>query len=692
METNYIIVRLLDELLKAGGSIPTERLMQHLELTRRTLQYNLGKLNDDLRELGFPQAALTDDRLLLDVSREGEIRAALLECDRPDPSYILSQDERKTLILLAVGLAREDVSLAFLTDVLQVSKNTVMTSLNQLRGDLKKLGVSVVAMQKSGYALRAGEFVIRCLLYEHLIQPQTRQMRACVDQLLLTSIRGENAAPEEKEQLFSAVASGVRSASAETGLDLSYDSVQELSCAVLMILCRTGRGEIRIDDRDLAESAEYRASGLIAEALARAGIDFPAAEKYFLTAVLMSAKKYDSFYLTQGQHTVLDDFIDELIDSFELCACLALADKKELKRKLMLHIRPMYYRIKYHIKSDVRYAYNIQREYPDIFRYTQTAVRVSESILGVFIPDEDVAFLCVYFVSWLVNHSTETVPKSGNILIVCGAGVGTSLFVHHQITEILGREYQIDIQDLGGFVPADITKYDLVLSTVPLPIQAPNVIAVSPMLSERDKEMLLNWHFSERQIHSMPYLDELLALISESAIITDRPQLISSLRKYLSENFAHSLRPGLRDVLTPAGVRIHEGAYDRKTAVALAVQPLVESGAAAPGYGEAILDAMGENGIYPLLAPGILLAHAKPDASVRRVGLTVSVFRRGVALSERQAPVHTVFTLCTPDNAAHTCVIRDLTRLLGDRDLLRRLQQADFADETALWRKLTREE
>ncbi len=691
METNHIIIQVLDELLKAGGSLPLNRLAQRLSLSRRTLLYNLSKLNDDLHELGLPQAALTDDRLVLDMARAGEIRALMLDCDRPDPNYVLSQEERKTLILLAVGLAREGVSLTFLTEFLQVSKNTVMASLNQLRDELKALGVSIEAVQRSGYSLRAGELVIRSLLYEHLIQSQTRQMRICVDRVLLTAAFGENVKAEDRERLFPVVSACVRGASEQAGLDLSYNSVQELSYALLMILCRAGRGEIRIEDRDLRESAEYRACAMITAALAEAGIDFPPSEESFFAVMLMSAKKYDSFYLTRTQSTVLDDFIDELIDSFELYACLALENKTELKRKLMLHIRPMYYRIKYHIKSNMQHAYTIKSEYPDIYRYTRSAVSTSESILGVHVPDEDVAFLCVYFVSWLVNHASENVPKSGNILIVCSAGVGTSLFVHHQITELIGSGYEIAIQDLGSFSPAEIARYDLVLTTVTLPVQAANIIQVNPSLSDRDKELLLNWHYSEQQPHDSPYLEDMLSLISECAIITDRPRLVSAMRKYLSENFASAVRPGLRDVLSPREVCVYPDACTLEEAIGLAVQPLAENGSVDPDYGSAVLSAMRDRGLYPVLAPGILLAHAKPDRSVRRVGMSVSVFRRGVVLSPREEPVYTIFTLCTPDNAAHVCVVRDLTRLLGDKLLLARLQKAEFEDSAQLFRELTRE-
>ena len=694
METNYIIIRLLEELLRSDGSLPLERPMQRLGITRRTLLYNLNKLNVALHGKGLPQISLIDEHLQLDLSRAGEIRTALLDSDQTDPAYVLSQEERKTLILLAIGLLRDDVSLSDLTEHLQVSKNTAMTSLNGLRNDLKELGVSVVVIQRSGYSLRAGEFVIRCLLYEHLIQPMTRQLRLRVDPLLVRSICGESARPEERDRLFFTVSSCIRSASLQVGLDLSYNSVQDLSYAVLMILCRTGRGELHMEDRELMESAEYRASGLIAESLTAAGITFPPEEKSFLTAVLMSAKKFDSFYLQQEQPTILDEFIDELIDSFELCACLVLDNKAELKRKLMLHIRPMYYRIRYHIKnhfkSDLQYAYNIQKEYPDIYRYTQSAVRVSESILGVSIPEEEVAFLCVYFVSWLVNHSTQTVPGSGNILIICGAGVGTSLFVHHQITELLGHDYEIDIRDLGDFTPESVEAYDLVLSTVPLPAESPNIILVNPILSGRDKETLLNWQYSARQSGSSPYLEELFSIISESAIITDRPKLMSSLRKYLSTNFAYAQRASLHDVLTPRGVRLYEGKRNRREAIMLSAQPLVDSGAVPPDYAEAILSAMEERGVYPLLAPGILLAHSKPDSAVRRVGLSVSVFREGLTFSG-EVPVHTIFALCTPDNAAHVSVIRDLSRLLSDRELLRRLQVAEFSDEEEIWLALIQE-
>ncbi|MEX2562421.1 MAG: PTS sugar transporter subunit IIA [Nitriliruptoraceae bacterium] len=136
--------------------------------------------------------------------------------------------------------------------------------------------------------------------------------------------------------------------------------------------------------------------------------------------------------------------------------------------------------------------------------------------------------------------------------------------------------------------------------------------------------------------------------------------------------------------------RVRRPADDWRAAIHLACEPLVEVNAVASGYPDRCVAMVEEHGPYIVLAPGIALAHARPEDGVEVACLAVVTLTEAVDFGhEANDPVDVVFAFGSPDADQHVGMLSELARHLID-GLADRLRQADDdADATMLLRRVT---
>lgn len=113
--------------------------------------------------------------------------------------------------------------------------------------------------------------------------------------------------------------------------------------------------------------------------------------------------------------------------------------------------------------------------------------------------------------------------------------------------------------------------------------------------------------------------------------------------------------------------RVAVVADDWRHAIRLAVEPLVRGGVVEPRYVDACVAILEEHGPYVVIAPGIALAHARPEDGVRAIGLSVVVLGRAIAFGHpSNDPVDLVFAFASPDRDRHSALLAALSRCLLD--------------------------
>jgi PTS system ascorbate-specific IIA component len=123
-------------------------------------------------------------------------------------------------------------------------------------------------------------------------------------------------------------------------------------------------------------------------------------------------------------------------------------------------------------------------------------------------------------------------------------------------------------------------------------------------------------------------------------------------------------------------------APDWRAAVRAAGSALVASGAAKPGYSDAMVRMIEEHGPYVVIAPGLALAHARPDDQVTADGLAIVTLASPVTFGHpHNDPVRVVLGLAVESVGGHLESIADIANVFNDSRVIGALAAATTPDE-----------
>ncbi len=133
----------------------------------------------------------------------------------------------------------------------------------------------------------------------------------------------------------------------------------------------------------------------------------------------------------------------------------------------------------------------------------------------------------------------------------------------------------------------------------------------------------------------------------------------------------------LTQYLTPAVIELQVEADSWETAVTAAGSLLVKVKKCTPGYVQAMIAAVREMGPYIVLAPGLALAHARPEDGVLAMGISLVTLKNPVEFgSEANDPVSLILAFGGTDSKSHVGLLSTLAQFLEDDDRRNHLAKA----------------
>jgi mannitol/fructose-specific phosphotransferase system IIA component (Ntr-type) len=127
----------------------------------------------------------------------------------------------------------------------------------------------------------------------------------------------------------------------------------------------------------------------------------------------------------------------------------------------------------------------------------------------------------------------------------------------------------------------------------------------------------------------------------------------------------------------PDSLAIVETLGSREQAIELSGQLLERSGRVNSDYIPSMLAAVDNFSPYIVIAPGIALAHGKPEDGVIEPGLSLLVIREPLSFGhEHNDPVSLVFGLAAKDHGSHVELMGELAEFLGNQPKVNSLLQA----------------
>ena len=143
----------------------------------------------------------------------------------------------------------------------------------------------------------------------------------------------------------------------------------------------------------------------------------------------------------------------------------------------------------------------------------------------------------------------------------------------------------------------------------------------------------------------------------------------------------------LTDLITPQRIQCVKRVSDWRESLRLAARPLVQDKSIQESYVDAMVELVEKTGPYIVLAPGIALPHARPEAGANRLAMALLRVEEPVWF-DREKYANLFFVLASADGKSHMNALIQISHIFSKDTVLESFLQAP--DPEALWNLLRR--
>lgn len=465
-------------------------------------------------------------------------------------------------------------------------------------------------------------------------------------------------------------------------LKIEYIEGDLLAIAALMPVMHNSRGKLCFQGLRKHEILETK--------------EFLLVQKYF-SELEESEKIYLCLHLLGSRVSVATDEIFEdradqsvygitkaLVTEFEKTACVNFEGKEELERALFVHIKTSMYRYQYGIQIGNPMGNDITREYPNLFEITKIVSRYLEQMIGMPIPDSEVAYLALHFGAHLKVSKYRGIRL--RVLIVCVNGISTGNMIKREVKKLLPEAEIVDVVAAMNVLNAqDIC--DLVISTVKIKSVLP-VIVVHAILSDEDRRNILNHQLvynSQKNKISDTLFDVVKKYVKESRHEDLKRDIIQCLQGDV-QNLDMGIiekEAGILERLSLSKITIKEGGVNWQDSIYLTGNCLIQSGSIQERYLDTIISQTIYYGPYMFITDEIMLAHAKPEDGVNKMDIAMAVWKEPVTFPKGKR-AKLIFILAAEDHEKHLKILNDILKIAETADGIEWLARAGTCEAVFL--------
>lgn len=655
-ERSVTLLKLLEH-----SSIPSmNEIEDQTGLTRRQIQYSLGKVNDWLKFNDYNPVQYKRDvgYFLSDKIEIEEISVKLTK-----RSYVFSEKDRELVFYLLILLSKEPLSLFHFQSAAGISRNTVLNDLQRLKKMAEEMDLTIHYSKQAGYIItgnsRVKRFVIEQLVYEVLNGTNSQMIIQCIWSGFENHIKNVHKELENLEK--------------QLGVIFTDERLHELAYLFISTDQLIGKGEELEEDPSwlpFMDTKEY----LLVERLIE-GEAFQSkwsqTEKLYATLHIVSMNRTkDRSPLREDR--IFHEILQRVTEEFERLTFVHLQDKEQLCEQLYVHFKPAFYRIKYDFPHVNPMKEKICKIYPELQHLTKKSLEVLEKELGFQLPDDEVAYFTVYFGGWLQRQGT-TLDDRKKAIVVCPHGIGVSNILNYTLREMFPSILFLDVLSVRDTADYPLS-YDLVFSSVYMRTNA-TLFVVPPILEERDKQKLSKQVMQELYEYTVPTADiaGMMKVISKYATIHDSALLEKELQGTLSLQSSgtstytvkEAEKPVLAELLNAQTLQLKSQVATWQEAIQLAASPLVNLGTVEERYVTAMVESIEKNGPYVVITPLVAIPHARPEEGVRSLSMSLLKLEQAVDFAPDK-PVQLIIILAAADSDSHLRALIQLTNLLNE--------------------------
>ncbi|WP_068620927.1 BglG family transcription antiterminator [Paenibacillus tuaregi] len=497
--------QILEILLNRQEEVTAGEIAAKIGVSARTVHREMSGVEQLLTDLGLPLEKKSGRGFQVTGSPD-QHQAALQELNASALTRY-STEERKWLVLSTLLDETEPIKLFSLAHDLNVAVATISYDLDQLETWISRNNLSLVRRRGYGVEItgteQAKRQAIGKLISEHLDYSDlfghtsrssqnalTRQLQRMAGQSDLLNVEnalwaaGENWLEELPESAYTHL-------------------LIELSVALTRI--KEGKFVLALSSRgSVSPAAAGEAPAAGPEDRSRMAADYILSSSPLSDLIPEEHRQEETLYLYHlfskaersspaqdltSVDAALMTMVQHLISKMEQRTGIPFVEDRSLREGLLGHMEPALHRIRRGERVRNPLLGQIKRDYEALFESVRLVV--DDMNIAVNIPDEEIGFLVMHF-----GASMERLKQfAGSVraILVCSSGIGSSKLL---ATRIKKEMPQIEVLgNVSWYEAARLPEedYDLIISTVDLPLGADRYIKLTPLLTAEDIERLQDY-------------------------------------------------------------------------------------------------------------------------------------------------------------------------------------------------------
>lgn len=669
-------MKLLQEIINNPNTSLTA-LEGKLGINRRQINYSFEKVNDWIGSLNQPKIERTKTGKFIVPSSLTHILPLNNE-DMDVETYILSEKERIAVLLLMLLSRDEELSLIHFSSAFGVGKNTVLRTIKAAQYNLENYQLKIVYSRQCGYRIQGQEF-------------DKRRLLITVIQSILSFYKGEKILLHYtviRDKEIETLRKKLEQIEVHLSIKFTDERLLALPYIIAVWINRVNKGKIiepnfNINFFDLKDTKEYQAVIKVFSEFE----NIPTKELLFLTLQLLTMNISSSKVLNDDRLSDLKNALFEMVKIVENISAIEIPNKQELIDKLLLHVKPAYYRIKYKLGLMPSMFIKFDDKLKDLHEIVKISTRPIESLLDCSIPESEITFLTMIVGGWLNQHGVQLNNKK-IAAVICPNGISVSKLLQVNLKSLFPEFKFLESMSHREFYNYD-GKIDIAFTTQRLPTDIEQYI-VPAVINELEKNELRKRILQEKYGLTSNNLDvkELIKVISKHVEIKDANGLLNSLKSYFSKNnFVDDTEIGtskskltLKDLVYPETIIIQDKVTDWKEALWLASEPLLKNDYIGHSYVEAMIEQYQIDSRYIMLANNVAIPHSKPENDVYRVGMSLLRLSEPVKFSNGNF-IKLICVIAAVDKEQHIRPILQLRRLAESQQGIENIINAKTKEE-----------
>lgn len=640
--------------------IKSSVLEKELGLTRRQLSYSLKQINYELTNDSYNAIARTQSGTL--IARKDMLEFLTNQSQKISGHYIYHDEKQRFLMIILYILTSDtELSLTHIYDFLEVSKTTTANDLKNVKSFLTRNKLSLKYNRQDGYFIQGNE-----LKQRFLINKLTSSLMRYTDSKSLISRLSKISVDE--------IIHFIRQVEEKIGVIYSDEAFNYLIYTSLMNIARNQSGKIKNSNYFFNQISDTREYKIISELVYPDWISCKS-DIEWLSIIFLSANTIrGDFFLPDAS---IVHAVESMISSFEQQTLVEIADRQSFEKRLLAHLRPAIYRVKYGLHLNDIGITKIMNNEPRQKILVSTIRKIIlplEQLVGKKFPENEINLIAFYFGSDLENKQSSIFIKE-RAAVVCANGVIAAKLMFENLVHLFPEITFLSATSVREF-EAFSKDYDLVFTTVPLHTNARQYIIHPVMQSETAIQLRYRVLNDLGMTNAEVTVNSLMKIIKKHSNSIDTEGLESDLCQWLSSKPIKTdvvkQLPNLLSYIQPNFVQLTDKSLDWRQAICLATEPLLKEKIVTNQYLKSILQNTESENNYSFLGSKLAIPHTTPNNGIIGDGFGFLVLKKPVIFPTGEN-ISVIVPIAVKDTTKHLKAIKQLTNLASSVGLINRI-------------------